>query len=288
MATYNPPIKNAAYEFYVGLVSAANTHEFQSNPTLASGDAKVSKDGGALANLTTLPSAVGSGKVVKINLSSTEMNADNVTVILSDQTASEEWCDLIINIQPLTWVPANVTYISGSAVSTTTAQLGVNVVQISGDSTAADNAEAMFDGTGYAGGTAKLTVDVSKWNGTAVATPATAGYPAVTVKVGTGTGELNTSGGSLAVTVADGGLTEAKFSSGALNAIADAILKRDFSSVSGEAARSLLNAARFLRNKWSVSGGTLTVTKENDTTTAWTAALTDNAAANPITGSDPI
>ena len=41
--------------------------------------------------------------------------------------------------------------ISGSNVSTTTAQLGVNVVQLSGDATAADNAESFFDGTGYAG-----------------------------------------------------------------------------------------------------------------------------------------
>jgi len=36
--------------------------------------------------------------------------------------------------------------------------LDVNTVQISGDTTAADNAEAMFDGTGYAGGTTKLAV----------------------------------------------------------------------------------------------------------------------------------
>lgn len=45
----------------------------------------------------------------------------------------------------------DLTHIAGSAVSTTTAQLGVNVVQISADGTAADNAEAFFDGTGYAG-----------------------------------------------------------------------------------------------------------------------------------------
>lgn len=45
----------------------------------------------------------------------------------------------------------DLTHIAGAAVSTTTAQLGVNVVQVSGDGTAADNAEAFFDGTGYAG-----------------------------------------------------------------------------------------------------------------------------------------
>ena len=48
-------------------------------------------------------------------------------------------------------VNADLTHIAAAAVSTTTAQLGVNVVQISGDGAAADNAEAFFDGTGYAG-----------------------------------------------------------------------------------------------------------------------------------------
>ncbi len=72
-----------------------------------------------------------------------------------------------------------------------------------------------------------------------------------------------------------------------LNKPADALLKRDMSAVTGEAARSLLNAARFLRNKWSISGGTLTVYEEDDTTSAWTSALTTNAAADPVTTSDP-
>jgi hypothetical protein len=73
----------------------------------------------------------------------------------------------------------------------------------------------------------------------------------------------------------------------ALETIADAILKRDMSAVTGEASRSLLNAARFLRNKWSIAAGILTVRKEDDTTTAWTAALTTDGAADPIVASDP-
>lgn len=36
---------------------------------------------------------------------------------------------------------------------------------------------------------------VTQWNGTNVAAPATAGYPAVTIKSGTGTGEVSLSGG---------------------------------------------------------------------------------------------
>lgn len=64
--------------------------------------------------------------------------------------------------------------------------------------------------------------------------------------------------------------------------IADAILKRDMSSVTGEASRSLLNCLRFLRNKWSSSGSTMTITKEDDSTSAWTATVTTDALALPV------
>jgi len=67
-----------------------------------------------------------------------------------------------------------------------------------------------------------------------------------------------------------------------LNAIADALLKRDWNSVSGEAAYSALNAFRMLRNVWNSASGTLTVKKEDGTTTAWTRALTVDPTAQPI------
>ena len=68
---------------------------------------------------------------------------------------------------------------------------------------------------------------------------------------------------------------------------ADALLDRDMDAVSDTNSRTPLNALRFLRNKWSVAGTTLTVTKEDDTTSAWTATLTADASANPVVGSDP-
>lgn len=45
-------------------------------------------------------------------------------------------------------------------------------------------------------------VDVTKWNGTAVATPDTAGYPKVTIKSGTGTGEISLSSGGVLISAA--------------------------------------------------------------------------------------
>ena len=67
---------------------------------------------------------------------------------------------------------------------------------------------------------------------------------------------------------------------------ADALLNRDMSAVTVTNARSPINALRWLRNKWTNSGGTLTVYKEDDTTTAWTATTT-TAASDPVDSVDP-
>src|SRR5210317_957433 len=87
--------------------------------------------------------------------------------------------------------------------------------------------------------------------------------------------------------LADTGTDGVAISATTANAIADALLNRDMSAVSDTTARSPLNALRLLRNKYSVSGSTLTVTKEDDSTSAWTSTLTTDATADPVTGSDP-
>jgi len=85
MGSSFPAKKNAAFSFYTSLVAQAAPASFQGNPTLATGDVKVSKDGGAFANVTTLPTVTPAGsKSVKVQLSATEMNADEVVVMFSD------------------------------------------------------------------------------------------------------------------------------------------------------------------------------------------------------------
>jgi hypothetical protein len=70
--------------------------------------------------------------------------------------------------------------------------------------------------------------------------------------------------------------------------IADAILTRDWSQVTGWAARSLIQAMRLLRNKWGVdTTGKLTVCIEDDATTAWTGQLQSQQGADPIVGQTP-
>ncbi len=95
-----PPVKNTAFTFYISLTSQASRPQFQTNPTLATGDVKISKDGGAFANLATLPVVTpASGAVVKVALSKAEMNADNVAILFRD-AAGAEWDDLLVILQP--------------------------------------------------------------------------------------------------------------------------------------------------------------------------------------------
>ena len=127
------------------------------------------------------------------------------------------------------------------------------------------------------------------------------------------TGNLSGSVGSVtgAVgSVAAGGIAAASFAAGAIDAaaiaanaigaselaadavaeIADGLLDRDMATGtdSGSASvRTVRQALRFLRNKWTLVGTVLTVTKEDDATTSWAATVTTDAAADPITASDP-
>ena len=93
-------------------------------------------------------------------------------------------------------------FFDGTGYAGGTTKLGVDVVAISGDTTAADNAEAMFDGTGYAGGTTKLAVNAVALSGsTTAADNAEAGYTGIV------TGTAIT--GTLSTTAFTTNLTEA-------------------------------------------------------------------------------
>jgi hypothetical protein len=75
-----------------------------------------------------------------------------------------------------------------------------------------------------------------------------------------------------------------------LAAIADALLNRNLATGSdsgSDSVRTMRQALRILRNKWVVSGGTLSVKKEDDSTESWSAAVTGTPGADPVTGVDP-
>lgn len=85
-------------------------------------------------------------------------------------------------------------------------------------------------------------------------------------------------------------ITAASLATDAATEVADAILARDLGSGTGAGTldeRTVRSALRAIRNRWTVASGTHTVYKEDDATTAWTAALSSSASADPVTGSDP-
>jgi hypothetical protein len=184
------------------------------------------------------------------------MNGDTIAIIVKTSTSGAKTTPIVLYPEEAGDIRVNVTQVSGDATAADnlesycdgTTPIPANATQVSGDATAADNAEAFFDGTGYAGGTTKLGVNV--------------------------------------VAAANDVITAAALAADAGTEIADAVLKRDWTAVTGEAGRSVLNALRLLRNKWAVSGNTLTVCEEDDATEAWTGTLT-SAASNPVTGVDP-
>lgn len=93
-ANSNPPVKNQEFTFAVCMSDYANPGQIKSNPTLAAGDFKISKDGGAFANLGTLPSvSPAGGDRVEVYLTAAEMNANNILIVWKDQTSPKEWAD---------------------------------------------------------------------------------------------------------------------------------------------------------------------------------------------------
>lgn len=70
----------------------AGSRNAKSNPTLASGDVKISKDGAAFANISTLPTVTPTGGVrVEIEISATEAQCHELMIRFVDQTATAEW-----------------------------------------------------------------------------------------------------------------------------------------------------------------------------------------------------
>lgn len=97
--SFDTPKRATAYIFFLSLPSKADSGNYQVDPTLAAGDVQVSKDGGALANISILPTVPVAGcSMVKVQLSGTEMTADNVTLLFKD-VAGDEWGDVTVNIQ---------------------------------------------------------------------------------------------------------------------------------------------------------------------------------------------
>lgn len=142
------PIKNTAYRVTFPILDADGDLV-----TGASGlDSEVSKDAGTFVDCTNEATEIATASgMYYLDLTSTEMNADCVAIIVKTSTSGaktvpivlypQESGDIKVDIQSFGGTDGtfaggrpevNMTHIAGASVSTSTAQLGVNVVNAAG------------------------------------------------------------------------------------------------------------------------------------------------------------
>ena len=155
------PKKNTAYTFYAGLIDVANPDKFKVDPTIAAGDFQASTAGGALANLATLPVVTPAGStIVKIDLSASEMNGNEVVIQIID-AAGDEWADQLITIDLDTVNVDDVVRATTPANKLNTSaggQAEANVIQFGGSAAALQTLTALYDGA-VARGTVNTVTD---------------------------------------------------------------------------------------------------------------------------------
>ena len=120
--------------------------------TPAQSDCEIMKDGGSSTQCDN--TATDEGSTYSIVLTATEMQFARGVLKVVD-AATKVFLDTVVHIE--TYGNASAQHAFDLDIATQ----DVNAIQISGDSTAADNLELMYDGTGYAGGTTQLDVNVA-------------------------------------------------------------------------------------------------------------------------------
>jgi hypothetical protein len=139
-------------------------------------------------------------------------------------------------------------------------------------------------------------VNVEKWNATAVPAEHTAGYPIVTIKDGTGTGEIDTNAGAVVNVTTVTNLTNAPTNGdltatmkASVNAEVVDVLRTDtipdsYSTDGSQPtiAQAVMAILQFLTEK-AVSGTTVTVKKPDGSTTAMTFTLDSSTDPTSIT-----
>ena len=138
--------KNEATTVYFPLWDYSDGRAMKVDATFAAGDVTIMIDGGAPANSTNLP--VDEGEFYSLVLTAGETNGATICIKVKDQTVPAVWYDAAIILE--TDPEVNVRKWNGTAVTTsaTTQKPEVSAFDISDDSTAANNLEAVLDGTG--------------------------------------------------------------------------------------------------------------------------------------------
>lgn len=158
------PRKNTAWRVYFSLRKSDGTLV----TSWTGADSEESLDGGSFTDCTNEATEIGTSGCGYLDLTAAEMNADAVMIKITVTNADALPLVMTVFPEEAGDYRADVTHFGGNAgtfsggrpeVNTThwagnavgSVTINCNMTQISGDTVAADNAEAFFDGTGYAG-----------------------------------------------------------------------------------------------------------------------------------------
>jgi len=249
-----PMVAGTAYQFWISLVSQADTDLFQTSVTLAAGDVQWSKDGAAFANVTNLPTEIGTTGALLVSLTAAETTGiTKFGILRCRDAAGDEWQDLLVLLpvyQAVTISPLDAAGVR-SAVGLASANLDT---QLSLLATAA----------------ALATVD--------------ANVDAVLLDTGTD-GVVVASIGTGAITadaIAANAITSSELATSAAQEIADELLKRGVDNVEDSADATSLAALVLAAFESVISDTTWTIYKTDHSTTFTTRTVTTDSNADPI------
>lgn len=115
--------------------------------TIASGDCKISKDGGAFANTSTASFSHVAGGIYSIPLTATEMQAKQIILKIVDQTGTKEWEDQVIIITTCAHASAEIPNLADGSVATAITDIAtvdtvVDAIKAKTDNLPSDPADA--------------------------------------------------------------------------------------------------------------------------------------------------
>lgn len=229
------PIKNLAFRAVFPILDADG--DLVTGATAL--DSEVSKDQGTFTDCTNEATEIATASgMYYLDVTATEMNADCVAIIVKTSTVGAKTTVLVLYPSRTLLISSGtaaaiangtITLESGHNVSAAssvlvtltggTAAIGKSRIATYSGSGDVFNVDPAWNAAGETLPSGTITyaieacppsptstiaaVDVTKWNGTAIAGVDTAGYPKVTVKDGTGTGEIDTASGKVTITAAD-------------------------------------------------------------------------------------
>lgn len=263
-------------------------------------DSEISKDGGTFADCTNEATEIATASgMYYLDLTSTEMNADTVAIIVKTSTAGAKTTPIVLytaarSINDLAWPTT-----TGRSMDVD-ASGGVEVGSFqTGAITAAAFAAGAIDANAIATdaiGSAELAASAVTEIQSGLATAAAlATVQADTDDIQTRlpaalvTGRMDASVGAMAsgvvtsTAIAADAIGASELAADAVTEIADGVLSRALSNVEGSATfRSLAGVIAKLTNRFAIAGGTATIYKTDDTTAYATQSVVTDAAADPV------